>query len=238
MNILITICARGGSKGIPGKNIKALNGLPLLTYTINQAKEFSKKTGADIVLSTDDDEIKAVGESNKIHSDYVRPSQLAEDSSGKIDAISDVLLYKEKKESKTYDFILDLDVTSPLRTQNDLLEAFELISTNETALNIFSVSPCNRNPYFNMVELRDDGFVSLVKETSSFLSRQNAPKVFDMNASFYFYKRMFFDLNSISAITKFSLVFEMSHICFDLDEPIDFIFMEHLLSENLLDFKI
>ena len=122
MNILITICARGGSKGIPGKNIKLLSGKHLISYTIKTAQKFKLLYGADIVLSTDDAQIKEVASYYDLTTFYIRPKHLALDSSGKIETITDALLYSEKVNNKYYDYILDLDVTSPLRTIFDLEE--------------------------------------------------------------------------------------------------------------------
>jgi len=152
MNILITICARGGSKGIPGKNIKLLNGKPLIEYTIISALNFAKIYNAKVVLSTDDDSILSVCNSIGLQTNYRRPADLSTDTAGKIDTILDILLFEEKENNIKYDYILDLDVTSPLRTQLDLIEAFEKLQNDKNALNIFSVNIANKNPYFNMVE--------------------------------------------------------------------------------------
>jgi CMP-N,N'-diacetyllegionaminic acid synthase len=240
MNTLITICARGGSKGIPGKNIKLLNGLPLLQYTIQVAQQFQNKyKNATIVLSTDSEEIINVAEDCGLKSAYRRPKNLADDNVGKIDAIKDVLIWKEETNQCRYDFILDLDVTSPLRNLKDLSEAYEIIQNNEKAVNIFSVSLSNRSPYFNMVEQKENGFYAQVKQPIDLvLTRQSAPKVYDLNASFYFYKRVFFDLGYKGAITDKSLIFEIPHICFDLDHPIDFEIISYLMMSNKLDFVL
>ena len=239
MNLLITICARGGSKGIPGKNIRTLNGQPLIGYTINCAKLFAKNFNADITLSTDDDEIKKVAAACGLLSEYTRPEFLATDSAGKMDTINDVLQFEEKKNNKQYDFILDLDVTSPLRTQADLIEAFDLLRKDGNAWNLFSVNPAGRNPYFNMVEQGENGYYSTIKKLpEGIFTRQAAPKVYDMNASFYFYRRSFFADNMKSAITDKSMIYVMPHICFDLDHPIDFEFMSYLLGNNKLGFEI
>lgn len=240
MKKLITICARGGSKGIPGKNIKLLNGKPLIYYSIKVAEEFSSKYGnTEIVLSTDDVEIKQVVKtiSQEVDTGYVRPDVLATDSSGKLEAIVDVKKYKEEKSGKEYDFLMDLDVTSPLRNLTDLENALQLLNADREALNIFSVSPANRNPYFNMVEQQENGYFRLCK-TSSFLTRQSAPKVYDMNASFYIYQKAFFETNQKSVITGKTLVYEVPHLCFDLDHPIDFEIMSYLMEHNKLDFDI
>jgi len=209
MEILITICARGGSKGISGKNIKIINEKPLIYYTLKTANAFKEKYKGkvDIVLSTDSQQIKDVVERQGLYieTDYTRP------------------------------YVLDMDVTAPLRNVDDLETALALLEQNAQAYNIFSVSSCHRNPYFNMVEENKEGFYELCKK-GSFLTRQSAPKVFDMNASFYYYKRAFFDNHCEGVITDKSLVYVVPHLCFDLDEPIDFEFMSFLLTEKRLDF--
>lgn len=237
-HILITICARGGSKGIPGKNIKNLNGRPVIDYSIQHAITFSKLyPNVDIALSTDSDEIRTVAYECGLSSDYIRPDFLANDTVGKIDVLSHILNYEEERQQKKYDLLIDLDVSSPLRTIKDIEEAYKIFNKTKDALNIFSVSKPHKNPYFNVVELKKNGFCTLVKESKS-KSRQEAPMVYDMNASFYIYRKAFFDQNLKSAVTDRSLFFLMDHICFDIDEPLDFDMMEFLLSANKLDFQI
>jgi len=240
LKTLITICARGGSKGIPGKNIKSLNGKPLIYYTIRVAKQFQETfANTNIVVSTDSQDIKRVTEDYGIICDYNRPEYLAGDSVGKIDTIKDVLLWQENRDKFKYDYILDLDVTSPLRNLTDLILAYNLIKENELAVNLFSVSPANRSPYFNMVEQKENGFFSLVKKPKdAVFTRQSAPKVYDLNASFYYYKRVFFDLGYSGAITENSLIYEVPHTCFDLDHPIDFEIVSFLMKQNKLDFEL
>jgi CMP-N,N'-diacetyllegionaminic acid synthase len=236
-NLLITICARGGSKGIPNKNSSIINRIPLIAYTINIASKFANLQGGHVALSTDSDEIKKIAKAYGLRTDYIRPADLSADNTGKIDTIRDLLLFEEKKNRKIYDFVLDLDVTSPLRTMSDLSGAYDLITADENALNIFSVSKPHRNPYFNVVEKDKDGYFKLVKTPEKPIkSRQTAPRVFDLNASYYFYRRRFFEMGFENAYTPRSLVSIVEHICFDLDEPVDFLFMEYLIVNNKLDF--
>lgn len=237
--ILISICARGGSKGIPGKNIKMLAGKPLIAYTLDVAKEFAREHNAEIALSTDDNDIKFVAENLGLQTNYSRPAYLATDSAGKIDTIKDLLLFQEGKNNAMYDFILDLDLTSPLRTLKDLNDAFLYFKKTE-ALTLFSVNPAARNPYFNMVEIKENGFYGLIKTNidGTVLSRQSAPLVYDLNASFYWYKRSFFDTGLTSPITSRSVIYEMPHICFDLDHSIDFDFLEYLIINKKVDWLI
>lgn len=238
MKVLITICARGGSKGIPGKNIKPLNGVPLIAYTIWVAQEFAKQHQADIAISTDDEAIKKVALEYGLSTTYERPAILATDTAGKIDTIVDLLRYEEQHRSVKYDYVLDLDVTSPLRTLEDLNNAYRTIDDDKEALNLFSVNPAARNPYFNMVEKKETGFYDLVRREGAILSRQTAPKVYDLNASFYFYKRSFFDQGFRTVFSQKSLIYLMPHICFDLDHVIDFEFLDFLLGQKKLDFSI
>lgn len=240
MKILITICARGGSKGIPGKNIKVINGKPLIGYSIDLTKKIQTKLNAKVALSTDDDSIKSTARLFGVSTDYIRPNYLATDAAGKIDTIRDLVLYEESLIDGTYDFILDLDVTSPLRTIDDIEKSLKIMLSKPDAKNLFSVNQAARNPYFNMVEENGNGFYSLVKTNldGSVMTRQSAPKVYDLNASFYWYRRSFFESGSKSAITDKSLIYEMDHMCFDLDHPVDFLFMEYLLQNNKLDFEL
>lgn len=237
MNILITLCARGGSKGIPGKNIRYINGRPLIALSIDTAKAFAAKFNADIALSTDDGSIINVAANLGLSSSYLRPTHLATDHAGKIETIANLLDFQEKKQQKVYDYILDLDITSPLRNLFDLETAFDIIRNDENALNLFSVNPAARNPYFNMVEIQENGYYGLIKK-GNFLTRQSAPKVYDLNASFYFFRRKFFEQDMPVTINDRSLVYVMPHICFDLDHPVDFNFMEYLLVNNKLGFEL
>lgn len=238
MRILITLCARGGSKGIPGKNIKPLAGKPLIDYTIDIANRLANQVNCRVALSTDDAAIKAAAEKKKLYTDYVRPMELASDTAGKIDTIKDLLFYEESLLKERYDYVLDLDITSPLRTLEDLQMAFGIIDNDAKALTLFSVNQAARNPYFNMVEDKGTGYYDLIKKSSdgSVMSRQNAPAVYDLNASFYWYRRSFFDFDLKSPITNKSLIFKMDHICFDLDHPIDFEFLEYLIQTGKVDF--
>lgn len=238
MNILITLCARGGSKGIPGKNIRSINGKPLIAYSIDTALKFAEKHRAIVALSTDSEEIIEVAKQFGLHTEYIRPAELATDTAGKIDVLKDILHYTEKHNSAAFDFLLDLDITSPLRTQHDLEKALEQLIATPEAYNIFSVNHANRNPYFNMVELGVDGYVHLVKQSHAVKTRQQAPPVYDMNASFYIYRRSFFIDDQKRATTEKSLAYVMEHICFDLDHPLDFTMMELMMKNNLLDFEL
>ena len=241
MNILISICARGGSKGVPGKNIKTVAGLPLIAYSIRTAQRFQTQSAhtVHIALSTDSQKIVLVADEYGLATAYKRPEYLATDKAGKLDAMKDVLLYEEKRMQIRFDYLLDFDVTAPIRTVQDLELGLDLVHSNKTALNLFSVSPAHKNPYFNMVEEQKDGFVQLSKPPGNHvLSRQMAPKVYEMNASFYYFKRSCFERDDFYTINSKSLVYVMPHICLDVDSPLDFDIMDYLITNNKLDIEL
>lgn len=239
MSILVTICGRGGSKGIPGKNIRPLNGKPLIAYTIEHARKFAEHHPADIALSTDSEEIKELAARHGLRTDYTRPEELAGDAAGKVDAIRHLMEYEQKKRQVRYTCVLDLDISAPMRTVDDLLNAYKLFLEQPQAYNLFSVSKAAKNPYFNMVEKKENGYYDLVKQgDEKFMSRQTAPAVYELNASFYFYRDIFFKANLRSALTDKSLIYLMPHTCFDLDHAVDFDFLEYMLRENKLDFGL
>lgn len=237
MNLLITICARGGSKGIPGKNIRPINGMPLIVYSIQHALAYAKKTGADIELSTDSDDIKTVAAKAGLKTDYQRPVELSTDLVGKLDTLQHVVRDTEKRRGKTYDMILDLDVTSPLRTIADLDAAQKMMDENPKARNLFSVSFPKHNPYFDMVEPNAEGFYELSKKPDAQMTaRQQGPKVFELNASFYYYRRAFFEESPL-ILMKNSLAYVMPHMCFELDDMEEFALLEYLITQKKLDFN-
>ena len=235
--ILVTVCARGGSKGIPGKNIKLLGNQPLLAYTARAALQFARLHGCDVAFSTDSPDILEVAAQCGLPTDYRRPPELGNDIVGKPHVIKDLMLYCEHKNGKKYDYVIDLDVTSPLRTIADIEGCLRLMQENPDALTVFSVNPCGRNPYFNMVEAKPSGFYGLVKQHDT-TTRQHAPKVYDINGSIYVYARAALDCPDPRAVTTRTLVYVMDHICFDLDEPSDYEYLAYLLAARKLPFDI
>lgn len=231
-NLLITVCARGGSKGVKGKNIRKLAGYPLIYYTIKQAKEWGK--GEHIVVSTDSPEIASVAKRYGVEIPFLRPKKFASDTAPKSEAIRHALLESEKFFKKTFDCVVDLDVTAPIRKIEDLENAFQLF-LKKNSKTLFSVVKSARNPYFNMVEEDKDGRVHLSKK-GNFARRQDAPKVYDMNASIYIYRRDYLlNEKNKSPISDDSYVYVMDEISrHDIDSEIDFKFIEFLVKEKVI----
>ena len=166
--ILCTICARGGSKGIPEKNKKIISGKALIAYTIEVAKECNYID--DYIISTDDEDIIKIANKYNIPAPFKRPKYLCKSNVSRIDAVVHAVKWVEKNWEKNYDIIVDLSVTSPLRIVKDIKNAIELL-VNGKADNVFSVSAAYRNPYYNMVE-NVNGKIRKIKELNEKITKR------------------------------------------------------------------
>ena len=235
-NILIVICARAGSKGVKNKNIRHLFGKPLIGYTIETALQWGK---ADhVIVSTDSSEISDVALEFGAEAPFKRPPNLASDHATKGDTIFHALQFCEEIYNKKFEIIVDLDVTAPLRTVKDLDNCLEIFLLKKPKT-LFSVVEANKNPYFNMVELKENGFYSLVKpflndEKERYIfRRQDTPVVYSMNASIYFYDRSYLlSSKRKSPFTDKTCIYKMDEISgIDIDTELDFQKTEFLMSQ-------
>lgn len=230
MKRLGTICARGGSKGVKGKNLRRLLGKPLLAYSIEQAK--ASGLFAAIAVSSDSDNILETAREYGADHLINRPDALATDQAAKLPVIQHCAAEVEHLRGQTFDTIVDLDATSPLRTVEDIRAAVVLLEEGD-AMNVITGMPARRSPYFNLVELNGDGYVELSKPlTVPIIRRQDAPKCFDMNASIYAWKRsVLFESKSIFTTgTRLYVMPEERSI--DIDSELDFAFVEFILSQS------
>ena len=232
MNILCTICARGGSVGVINKALKKINGKYLIEITINQA--LKSKVFDEIVVSTDSKKIQKIAIKKGAKSWFLREKKLSNSYSSKIFAIRDALLKSEIKFKKKFDICIDLDITSPLRKIEDIQNALRLFLRKKRTQNLFSVCEARRNPYFNMVEIKDRQ-ISLVKSSyknNSILRRQSAPKVFDMNASIYIWKRLRL-LKSNKLFSKNTNIYIMPQSrSIDIDSNFDLNLIKYLFGQR------
>lgn len=191
MNILFTICGRAGSKGFKNKNLKSFLDVPLVYYSIAAIALYLqnslKQKAVDVVLNTDSGDLtRIVSEQKEIPVQVIhRDSSLGGDAVPKVAVIKDCLVKMETYGQKKYDMVVDLDITSPLRTVQDIEAAIEKKRAREDTDVVFSVTEARRNPYFNMVK-EEQGFYSKVIP-SEYTARQQAPQFYDMNASIYAY---------------------------------------------------
>lgn len=233
MTRLCTICARGGSKGVPGKNIRPLAGLPLIAHSIRQARDSG--LFAAIAVSSDATAILAAAAEAGADLMIERPAELASDTAGKLPAIRHCVAEAERRLDRRFDILVDLDATSPLRLPEDIRGAVALLEDSGAA-SVITGSPARRSPYFNLVEERPDGSVGLSKPPpAEVLRRQDAPACFDMNASIYVWRRDVFLAGPrvfYPDTRLFVMPEERSH---DIDSELDFAIVEMLLARRTND---
>ena len=186
--ILATICCRGGSKGVPGKNIKPLMGMPLIAYTIAAAKESSLID--ELIISTDDETIAAVAKELGVQVPFMRPAHLATDAASKWPVFIHAVETYEQQTGKQVDYLVDLDVTVPLKTAADIDGAIRMALNDPNADVVITGYEPERNPYFNMMEVGNDGYAAIVKQPSKpIVRRQDAPLVYSLTPAAYVVKK-------------------------------------------------
>lgn len=179
---LFVIPARGGSKGIPRKNIKPLAGKPLINYSIDYARLFTEDE--NICLSTDDQEIIDCANRINLAVPFVRPTEFSTDTASTFAVLHHAISFYQEK-GKQYKYLVLLQPTSPFRAENHLAEAFALMD-NQTDVTV-SVVKQHNNPYFNLFEENADGFLKISKGDGSYTRRQDCPAVFAFNGSIYIF---------------------------------------------------
>ena len=231
MSLLCTICARGGSKGVVGKNARDLLGKPVLAWSIAQARE----TGLfeAIAFSSDSDALLEAALKAGADIAVKRPDEMATDTAPKLPAIRHCLEQAIARTGRTPEIFVDLDVTSPLRLASDITGAVDLLRQSG-APNVITGAPARRSPYFNLVEQRTDGSVGLSKSANPPITRrQDAPRCFDMNASIYVWRVASF-LERPAVFYPDTRLFEMpEERSIDIDSDLDFALVELLLRQRL-----
>ena len=181
MKVLYLIPARGGSKGLPGKNIKELNGKALINHAIDFARNFT--SDENICLSTDSDEIIDCAINNNLKVPFKRPDVLSSDTANSNEVILHAINYYESK-GKCFDLLVLLQPTTPFRKKEDLKNMLNQWNTNIDLM--VSVKEPHDSPYFNIYEENSTNFLIKSKESKS-TRRQDAPKVYAINGSLYIY---------------------------------------------------
>jgi N-acylneuraminate cytidylyltransferase/CMP-N,N'-diacetyllegionaminic acid synthase len=219
---------------VPNKNIRSLLGKPLLTYSIQQAKQSGLFEA--VAVSSDGE---ALLRAAKIWgADYciLRPDFLASDQSPKVPVIRHCLVEAERKSGHEFDVVADLDATAPLRFVSDIAGAVALLE-NTGVSNVVTASAARHSPYFNLVEVDQSGTVQLSKpQKTPVFCRQNSPPCYDLNGSVYVWRREVL-LNSRSIFEKDTRLFEMpAERAADIDSALDFEFVEFLMKKRTEQF--
>lgn len=232
MKRLCTILARGGSKGVPHKNIRILGGKPLIVHTLEKA--IAVKLFDLVAVSSDSDEILDVARHSGAGLLVKRPADLANDSAPKIPAIKHCVLEAEKYGACRYDVVCDLDPTSPFRTLEDIRNCIDLLETRNIQ-NVITGAPARKSPYFNLAEIGPNGYARLSKPLSKqIVRRQDSPRCFDINASIYVWKRDEL-MASDSVFLEKTLLYEMPRErSIEIDAEFDFEIAAHFAAKGLL----
>lgn len=235
MKYLYLIPARGGSKGIPGKNIKPLGGIPLIGHTIRGALAVCSDP-EDVIVSTDSEEIAAIAAQFGANIPFLRPAEFAGDSSSSRSVIINALEMMKDLKGKDYDTVVLLQPTSPLRTPDDIIatvEAFErsrLQHPDDPAMMAVTVTEARTNPYYSAFETDADGFLHISKGDGHFTRRQDAPEVWEFNGAVYVIDAQEIRNSEISHMKRIIPVEMPSERSLDLDTIQDWARAEQIFS--------
>ena len=225
MEILYIIPARGGTKGLPGKNIRLLGDKPLIAYSIDAAKKSSFK-GA-VLVSTDDKAIADIAKQYGAEVPFIRPAELSNDSAATIDVIFHAINYC-KEHDRNFDLIILLQPTSPLRISQDIDNAIKLL-LEKKAEAIVSVCEAEHHPLWSNTLPADGNMSNFIREEIKGKNRQQLPKYYRLNGAVY--------ISTIEAlITHKNFIHGKTFACqmpversVDIDHEIDFKLAEALL---------
>jgi CMP-N,N'-diacetyllegionaminic acid synthase len=227
MKVLYLIPARGGSKGLPGKNIKILGDKPLIVYSIEFAMK-NIKEGDELCISTDDKDAIEIAEKMGVNVPFIRPAVLASDSATSYDVIMHALEYYDKND-KNFDAVLLLQPTSPFRNQQDFENL--ILNYNDDVEMVVSVKLSKENPYFTLFEENEFGFLNKSK-IGNFERRQDCPEVFAYNGSMYLMKINALKNRKINEFKKIKKILMPEKRSIDIDTMADWILAEFYLDKQ------
>lgn len=234
MTTLCVISARGGSRGLPGKNIRPMLGKPLIVWSIEQA--LSTPDIDRVVVSTDSEDIAAVALAAGAEVPFLRPAYIATPEAGKFDVFKHALSTCEAHYGEEYEFYLDLDCTNPLRDVSDISACIaQYRKRHHQGLDgVFTICPARKNPYFNLLELDDNAALKICKKLpGTIVRRQDSPPVYEHVASIYvlapdYIRRASYLLDGHTE--GYDIGSEKS---LDVDSDFDFLLIEYLMKRKL-----
>lgn len=223
---LFIIPARGGSKGIPKKNIAPLNGRPLIDYTIRTALALAPQSR--IILSTDSDEIAETARRCGLEVDYRRPDALATDTAGSREVILDAMDWADAQ-GVDYDAVVLLQPTSPLRSVEDVENAMALYTPDIDM--VVSVTEARSNPYYNCFETDADGYLHVSKGDGMYTRRQDVPPAYEYNGAVYVINPQSIRAMAMGAFPRRVPSVMPAERSVDIDAPVDLLIAAHLLQQ-------
>jgi CMP-N-acetylneuraminic acid synthetase len=228
MEIVALICARAGSKGIPGKNLAEIGGRSLIKRAIDAARGVAEISR--VIVSTDGDAIASAALAAGAEVPFRRPSELSEDTSPEWLVWRHALSFVRAGTGRMPDALVVVPATAPLRESVDIAECLSVFVRERPDM-VITVTPARRNPYFNMVQIAADGFAQLVLHASHGVSRrQDAPAMYDMATVAYVANPEFVMTASSMFEGRVRAVVVPDSRAIDIDEPIDLVVAEALLA--------
>lgn len=230
MRRIAAILARAGSKGVKNKNIRPILGKPLIAYSIEKALESGVFDA--VAVSSDSDEILEIGEMFNATHLVKRPDELASDTAGKIPAIIHCVEEVERASGYTFDTVVDLAVTGPLREVEDIVKAVDILEKNKIS-SVLSATETNRSPYFVMFEYDENGKLKKCKQTETpLVRRQDAPKVYEVNGIVYVWNRNALFEKQAALFEDTKLYIMPDERAVDIDGELDLEFVEFLMTKR------
>jgi CMP-N,N'-diacetyllegionaminic acid synthase len=233
--MLAVIPARGGSKGLPGKNIRPLAGLPLIAHSIGCAKMCPEIDRC--IISTDSDEIAQCARSHGGEVPFLRPAELARDDSPTIPALQHALREMERIEGRRYNSLLTLDPTSPGRMPADITRALAMLEEDPACIGVVGVSEPHFNPRWVCVEEREGYLALAFAQGARFVRRQDVPPVYRINATLYLWRRDYIlgaPVAPFATVAKHKMLIVPETRAMHIDSLEDFQLAELLIRERLV----
>ena len=227
MEILGIITARGGSKGIPKKNLRKVSGIPLIEYTIKAAKKSKKITR--LIASTDSQKIIKLAKKLKVEVPFRRPAKYSRDNSSSFDVINHALQFLKNTENYSPDIVIILQPTSPLRDPSNIDKSVELL-INSKSSSILGVFPMKQNPFMAFLLDKNKFLIPYKKEFNKYSQRQKLPSFFYPTGSLYtFWTKTFLNHRNIYG-NKIKPLVVSKEESIDVDDPFDLFLVEMMLS--------
>jgi CMP-N-acetylneuraminic acid synthetase len=228
MKAVAFIFARGGSKGLPDKNIRILGGKPLIAWSIEHS--LAVKRIGRVIVSTDSEEIATVARDSGAEVPFIRPVEFARDDSPEWLAWRHVLNYLFESTGALPEVMVSVPTTAPLRLPIDIENCLDEYEKGDADI-VITVTDAHRSPYFNMVKANADGSVGLVNPSQSTIARrQDAPVVYDMATVCYVANPEFVMTHNATFEGRVKAVHVPCERAIDIDTLLDFQFAESLLN--------
>lgn len=226
MKILAITPARGGSKRLPGKNIKHLNGKPLIQWTIDVALSVREITR--VMVTTDCEAIAEIAKQAGAEVPFLRPPELATDTSSSIDVIRHALDFY-RAQGEEFDFVLLLQPTSPIRSGDDIRLAIEQLEAN-AADAVVSVCPCEHSPLWANTLPDDRSMADFIRHEVSLLRSQDLPDYYRINGAIYLTRvNRFYQENTLFLSSRVFAYVMDNESSVDIDHELDFLIAETVL---------